>query len=141
MIMSLNHLLLSIIIFISFRIDLAAQETSEPEFGEITFSYKKTHTFDEDVLLTQTGINEGDFFDINILENSVTKLSKFYFDNGFFNAEIDTSVRYNSEDNVMNIKYIISENSRFKVDSIIYTGLKNISPEASKKLSRLKTFK
>jgi len=132
---------LSIIIGFSFLNSLSAQNDSELEFGEITFSYKESKIFDEDVLLSQTGINEGEFYDLIVLDNAVTKLKKFYFDNGFFNASVDTSLRYNSEDNNISIKFIINGNHRYKIDSMIYTGIENIPPEVSKKILRLKTLK
>jgi len=130
-----------IIIFFSFLNELPAQQASELEFGEITFTHKDSKTFDDDVLLSQTGIKEGEFYDQILMDNAVTKLKKFYFDNGFFNAAVDTTLQYNSEDNNISVKFIINENQRYKIDSLIYIGIENIPPEVSKKISRLKILK
>ncbi|MEP7146077.1 MAG: BamA/TamA family outer membrane protein [bacterium] len=138
--MSLKYFLLLPILFFSFLTDPLAQQISDSEFGEISFTYNGTRTFEKDVLLSQTGIKEGDLYDLSILENAVTKLKKFYFDNGFFNADVDTSSRYNSEDNNIFVKFIIKENPRFKIDRLVYTGIEKIPPNVSKKISKLKTL-
>ncbi|MEO8665148.1 MAG: BamA/TamA family outer membrane protein [Ignavibacteria bacterium] len=138
--MSLKYFCIFILL-LSLQSDIPAQQTPEIEIGEIAFTPEGKLTFDNDVLLSQTGIKEGDLYDINIFESSVTKLQKFYFDNGFFNAEIDTTLKFDPEDNVINIKYIVREKQRYKIDSLIYTGLENIGPEVSVKISRLKTLK
>lgn len=139
--MPLKYFAFIIIIVFSIKNDLSAQQNSELEFGETSFAHKDSKTFDDDVLLSQTGINEGELFDQLILDNAVIKLKKFYFDNGFFNTEVDTTLRYNSDDDNFSIKFIITENQRYRIDSLAYIGLEKITPEASKKILRLKTLK
>lgn len=114
---------------------------SEVEFGEITFAYKNTMSFEEGVLSSQTGFAEGDLYDEVKLGNAVAKIGKFYFDNGFFNASIDTALIFNNEDNNIGIKFTVEENQRYKIDSLIYIGIENIPPKVAAKISKLKTLK
>ncbi|MEO6694637.1 MAG: POTRA domain-containing protein, partial [Ignavibacteria bacterium] len=141
--MILKYFFLITIFAITFQTGIFAQSESELEFGEVTFTYKdsKTKTFDDDVLLSQTGIDEDELYDDLILNNAVTKLKKFYFDNGFFYTEIDTNLRYISDDDNISVKFIITENLRYKIDTLIYAGIESIAPEVSKKISKLKVLK
>ncbi|MEO6696206.1 MAG: BamA/TamA family outer membrane protein, partial [Ignavibacteria bacterium] len=41
----------------------------------------------------------------------------------------------------ISVKFIITENLRYKIDTLIYAGIESIAPEVSKKISKLKVLK
>ncbi len=109
--------------------------------GEVKFGFTKTKTFEDDVLNSTIAISSADQFSRSILTEDIHKLKKFYFDNGFFDAQVDTVVGYSPDEKKVNVEFIISENKRFTVDSIFFKGLGSISPEAKKLLAKIELIK
>lgn len=105
------------------------------ETGDIDFEFKKTETFDKAALSDILSIPREKYFNRLNLADDLQRLNKFYFDNGFFDALIDTATGYNSEDNEINVKFIIIENSRFIIKDIITSGLDNIKETAKQEIS------
>ena len=108
---------------------------------EIKIVYKGTKTFDEDVLISALGLKESDVYKPVVLSENIYKLQKFYFDNGFFDAKIDTNVRYDLAEEEVFIDVIVRENSHYKIDSLIYTGLDKIPPDIQKLLNKIKVIR
>lgn len=108
---------------------------------EIKVIHKDTESFNDGVLISALGLSESDQYESSVLSSNIYKLQKFYFDNGFFDAKIDTSVRYDYDENEVFIDIIVYENTHYRIDSLIYTGLDNISEETKKLLSKINTTK
>lgn len=53
-------------------------------------------------------------------------LKKFYFDNGYFNAIVDSALNYNTEDHEVVIVYTIIENEQSHYNEILYEGLDSL---------------
>jgi len=106
---------------------------------EIKIVHKDTKSFDDDILISALGVNESDAFESSVLSSNIYKLQKFYFDNGFFDAKIDTALRYDPDEKEVFIDIIIYENEHFKIDTLRYTGIGNISENAEKLLSKINT--
>ncbi|CAN5658070.1 hypothetical protein BH10BAC5_BH10BAC5_04510 [soil metagenome] len=104
------------------------------ELNEIRFEFKNTKTFEEDDLKnllitgTQTEFSKVEFV------NDTKKLEKFYFDNGFFDVKVDTLIHIDNHTSVT-ATMVISENYRYRTDSINYLGLEEISTAAERQIS------
>ncbi len=103
---------------------------------EIKFKYIKTETFDKNTLLDIMTMPKKKTFSHQDLEKDVQILKKFYFDNGFFNAIIDTSSVFDDEDMSVIITMIILEKNRYLVNDIKYNGLGEIKPDVFQKVSQ-----
>jgi outer membrane protein assembly factor BamA len=57
---------------------------------DIEFEFKTTRTFDNNTLLDVLGLSKKTYFIPEELEEDRERIKKFYFDNGFFDAVIDT---------------------------------------------------
>lgn len=99
------------------------------EVNDIEFIHKDSASFDESALKDVVGIAQVDVYDAATVGNDIYKLKKFYFDNGFFDTQVDTLIKYNLEDNEVDVQFIIKENKRYRIDRLIYNGLDKISKE------------
>jgi len=108
---------------------------------DVSFEYKNTKTLNEDELESAVALSSADYFSSKILNEDLYKLKKFYFDHGFFDAQIDTAVIYNLEDEEADVRFIIYENKRYRIDSIHFSGLEKISPDANRLFSEIEKLK
>ncbi len=97
------------------------------EIDNIEFKYTGAQTLDEGMLLAIMESPKNKYYKQEILAMDMKRLKKFYFDNGFFNAEVDTAVAYNNDDETAEITILIKENERYMINKIRYNGLENIS--------------
>lgn len=109
------------------------------EIDEIEFKGNKT--FDKGNLEEAVGITKSKTYKQQVVSDDIFKLKKFYFDNGFFETEVDTLIKLNYEDGEASVTYIIKENKRYRIDSFKINGIENISEEAAKKITSIKTIK
>jgi outer membrane protein assembly factor BamA len=96
------------------------------EVSDIEFNFVTTKSFSKDALLEVMFLPKTHIFNQDELEKDRQRIKKFYFDNGFFDALIDTSVSYDSADSEVDISMIIYEKARYSVKEIVLNGLKNI---------------
>ncbi len=110
------------------------------QLNDLNLVFKNTKTFEEsdlkNLLLTGT---TSDFSPAEF-SNDSKKLEKFYFDNGFFDVHVDTSTKIEDKTNVTATLYIF-ENYRYRIDSINYEGLEDISDAAQRQLNIDKLIK
>lgn len=113
----------------TFAQDEEPEEESEPwQVSEVKFSFLKSQFFKPDQLNNIVAAASGTDLNINTVVNDILTLKKFYFDNGFFNAIVDSSLNYNKEDNEVVITYSIIENERSRYNEIDYVGLDSLAP-------------
>lgn len=105
--------------------DLSAQ-SKKTETGDIDFKFKKTESFSEAALLDIMLLPREKYFNRINLEEDIQRLNKFYFDNGFFDAAIDTVTKLDKDDNEMDITFIIIENPRYLIKEFRLQGLDKI---------------
>ena len=118
------HHLFSVFFLLSFINNSLSQ--SRYETGDVEFEFKKTDTFDEAELLDILILPKEKYFNtVNLLEDK-QRLNKFYFDNGFFDAIIDTVTEVEKEDRIVNIKFVIIENSRYSIKEFKIEGLEKV---------------
>lgn len=73
-------------------------------------------------------------FSIQEFDLDLRRIDKFYFDNGFFDAEIDTSLLINVKEKEVEIIFKITENNPYNIDLIEYKGLDFIPRDISSKV-------
>lgn len=112
-----------------------------PEMDEIEFKFTGGQTFDNSQLKDAIALSKSSVFNLNLVEGDIGKLKKFYFDNGFFDVEVDTSIRIDREESEASITFKITENKRYKLDSAIITGIDKIPAETMGKVKRISTIK
>jgi outer membrane protein assembly factor BamA len=95
------------------------------EIHDINFQFTNTQSFkvSELELLIESPKNE--FLNLQTLNLDVRRLDKFYFDNGFFDTNIDTNIIL-LKNNKVDITFIINENEPYYIRNIIYSGLDNV---------------
>lgn len=113
------------------------------EVDEVEFKFKGKRTFDDGELSDVVALTKTDVYTKQLATEDILKLKKFYFDNGFFDVQVDTSVaiEYDDDEGEAVVKFLITENSRYKIDSITVFGLDNTSQEALGKVNRIRTIK
>ena len=108
---------------------------------EINVTHKDTKSFDDDVLVSALGLKESDIYKSAVLGENIYKLQKFYFDNGFFDVKIDTSVKYDLLNEEVFIELVIHEKKHYKIDSLIFTGPEDVPANVQKLLSKIKKIR
>jgi len=68
-----------------------------------------------------------EYFDPFVFRADVQRVKEFYKSNGFFYTQLDTSVRYNIEDNEIDIGIQVKEGPPAYVDSTFYFGITDSS--------------
>ncbi len=94
--------------------------------NDFEFDFKTTKSFDKDILKETMVLPKTLDFSQDALEGDRQRIKKFYFDNGFFDAIVDTDVTYNDINYEVDVKFIIIENSRYTIKEILLNGLKDI---------------
>jgi len=97
------------------------------EIDDINIEFKGIKTFSEDDLKNILASSEGDVFDMLTYIQDTERIKKFYFDNGFFDAEVDTHIVYINEDLEVDLYFYIREKTRYVYYEFEYTGLEKLS--------------
>jgi len=111
------------------------------KIDDIEFIHKDSAFFDDSSLKDAIGSSKIDNYDQKVLSEDIFKMERFYFDNGYFDAKIDTLVKYNLEDRSVLIQFIITHNHRYRIEKLIYNGLRNISDRLRNSVDSIKTIK
>jgi len=125
------------ILFLAFSAFSYAQE-DEQELSagnlttdEINITFKNTKSFDDEEIQAIIKTGNAEFFNYDDFALDIIRIEKFYFDNGFFDAEVDTATTL-LKDNEIIANFIISENSPYRIKDMTYTGLDNLPEEIRK---------
>jgi outer membrane protein insertion porin family len=108
---------------------------SKYTLDKIEFNFKTTKSFDDDDLEDIMNLPKLQSYSERELEQDRLRIKKFYFDNGFFDAVVDTSTSYDNEDLSVIVTIIVIENNRYKLDKIKMFGLENIPPDLKQKIN------
>jgi outer membrane protein insertion porin family len=104
------------------------------EINNIDFIFKETESIDKSELLDILQTSKKNIFMRSDLDQDMQRLRKYYFDNGFFDAVVDTAVQYDNEDKTVDINFIIIENQRYLINKISYQGLENLPDDIMKEI-------
>ncbi len=66
--------------------------------------------------------------------NDIVNLQNHYFDNGFFDVKIDTSIYYNYDDKKAVLTFLIDEGPPYSVEKVNFIGLERI-PDSLRRIS------
>jgi outer membrane protein insertion porin family len=116
---------------------MAIAQESETEITEyviegVYIQFTNTASFEEDDILAILQTPKSEFYNPQEIDLDIRRIDKFYFDNGFFDARIDTLINLNKEEKEAGIIFKITENNPYIVGEIEYNGLENIYIEAYK---------
>jgi len=108
------------------------------EIDDINIKFIESSTFDESTIKGLLASKSGDYFDMTTFLLDVERIKKYYFDNGFFDAEVDTGLFTNIEDKEINETFTVKENARYEYLNINYTGIDSISADLTGKIQNQK---
>jgi outer membrane protein assembly factor BamA len=120
---------------------ICISETSfsqENEFGiklnnfEITFSGTASFNKSQIEVLIKTGTT--DYLDLTELSDDILRIKKFYFDKGYFDTEVDTSLSINYKSKSASLIINIKECKPYRIKKVNIYGLNHISDNISKLL-------
>lgn len=112
----------------------AAFGQEKVETGDIDFKFKGNASFSEAALLDILLLPREKYFNRINLEEDLQRLNKFYFDNGFFDAVIDTAAKLDKEDNEVDVTFTIHENERYIIKEVKLQGIDSITPSAKNEI-------
>jgi outer membrane protein assembly factor BamA len=106
------------------------------EIDDINIKFTGLKTYEEsdlkNLLASKSGVN----FDLETYMKDVERLKKYYFDNGFFDAEVDTNLVINKKDEEIDLNFIIKQNTRYTYYDIEYKGLDSIEESVRKLVNK-----
>jgi len=120
---------------------ICISETSfsqENEFGiklnnfEITFFGTASFNKSQIEVLIKTGTT--DYLDLTELSDDILRIKKFYFDKGYFDTEVDTSLSINYKSKSASLIINIKECKPYRIKKVNIYGLNHISDNISKLL-------
>jgi outer membrane protein assembly complex protein YaeT len=89
------------------------------------------HRFDKEIL----GGQKPEYFDPITFSADFHQIKRFYRDNGFVHSQIDTSISVRPEKEMVFLIFSIKEGRRSLIDTIVYQGFENLSPEVMDELT------
>ncbi|MBL8016800.1 MAG: hypothetical protein JNK43_05980, partial [Ignavibacteria bacterium] len=104
------------------------------ETGDINFKFKGNSSFSEAALLDILLLPREKYFNRVNLEEDLQRLNKFYFDNGFFDAVVDTAAKLDKEDDEVDVTFTIHENARYIIKEVKLQGIDSITPSAKNEI-------
>jgi len=100
---------------------------SRIKIDRVDIEFKSTSTYSESEIRNIIKTGNSDFFSNEEYSLDKKRIEKFYFDNGYFDALVDTSTVYDSTENRMSVKFIVNENQPYLISRINYSGLENVA--------------
>lgn len=125
--------------FYSFNTSFSQEEEKVKNFeiDDINVFFKSKSVFEDSDVKLLLASKEGDIFDPEIFMKDVERIKKFYFDNGYFDVSVDTSLTYNIEDEEVNENFIITANKRYSYYELKYNGLDDLDESVKSKIFNL----
>ena len=118
-----------------------SSSTAKYTLDDIEFVFKTTKSFDDDELENIMNLPKLAGYSETELEQDRLRIKKFYFDNGFFDAVVDTATQYDNEDLSVTVSIIIIENNRYRLDKVKMFGLENVPADLKSKINADKLLK
>jgi outer membrane protein assembly factor BamA len=102
---------------------------------EVQFRFTSTQSFDTDVLEGIINTTKSDNFLYSEFYTDSKRIQKFYFDNGFLDAQIDTLAQFGDDSTQIIATFIVNEKARYRINRIIFNGIENVTDEVYKLLT------
>jgi len=90
---------------------------------DVILEFTGTQSFDNGDIKALIKTGKSKRFDYVEFCSDILRIEKFYFDNGFIDATVDTSIIINEEDKEITTKFIIEEKNPYLINYIEYRGL------------------
>ncbi|MCE1165139.1 MAG: BamA/TamA family outer membrane protein [Bacteroidetes bacterium] len=108
-----------------------AQEDDEPVLSKMKVSgadieFKGNNAIDKSRIASIIKTGNSDYFSSEDFVMDIKRIEKFYFDNGYFDAFVDTATSVSSDAEI-DVKFIITENAPYIIGEINYFGLETLS--------------
>jgi len=100
--------------------------------NDVSIEFITGNSFESKEIISILQTPKSEYFDSKEIERDIRRIDKFYFDNGFFDVRIDTSLMFNKSEKKAEIVFRIKENKPYFVNNIDYKGLDDIYFEARK---------
>ncbi|HEY5124047.1 MAG TPA: BamA/TamA family outer membrane protein [Ignavibacteria bacterium] len=110
------------------------------KIDKIKFIQKDKQTIDDSELKDAVGITKSKYYYPDALSNDIISLRNFYFDNGYFEANVDKELSYNYDDSTVSINFIITSNHQYRIGQIKRTGLDNVLDSLRSIIDTMKTI-
>ncbi|HEY5534178.1 MAG TPA: BamA/TamA family outer membrane protein [Ignavibacteria bacterium] len=110
------------------------------KIDNINFIHKDMQTIDDSELKDAVGITKSKYYYPDALSNDIISLRNFYFDNGYFEANVDKELSYNYDDSTVSINFIITSNHQYRIGQIKRTGLDNVLDSLRSIIDTMKTI-
>ena len=85
---SIKKLLIILFFFFCFIFTDGVSQNLNLGVGDVRFTFGNTKTFEDEVLKSTVAMTSVEQFNKSILSEDISKLKKFYFDNGFFDVQV-----------------------------------------------------
>jgi outer membrane protein assembly factor BamA len=102
---------------------------------EVQFKFTDKQSFETSVLEGIINTTKSPDFLRSEFYTDSKRIQKFYFDNGFLDAQIDTSSQYGDDSTQIIATFIINEKARYRIHRVIYNGLENVNGDVSNLLT------
>lgn len=127
----MERFLLYLIIFLlaaqcSFPQDDDDEASNKLKLDEVNIVFKDNDIFSRSEIYNIIKTGSSEYYNAEEYSIDVQRIEKFYFDNGFIDAFIDTSTTINSKKNEISVSFLITANSPYLIYKVNYTGLENI---------------
>lgn len=129
------HLFLFLFIFTNFVLP------QNYEIDKIKFIFKDKQTIDDSELEDAVSVSKSKYYYPDALDDDVTSLRNFYFDNGYFDAKVDKKLYFDVPDSSVVINFIITENQHYRIEQIVRTGLDNVLDSLKEIIDTMKTIR
>ena len=92
------------------------------DLNDIEIDFINSHSFDKSDIKILTKTGKLKYFDYNEFCSDILRIEKFYFDNGYIDASVDTNISINEEKKEITAKFIVDEKQPYTLGSIEYYG-------------------
>ena len=104
------------------------------KLDDVNINFSETRTFSKNDIEDLIKTPKLKYFDRDEFAVDIQRIEKFYFDNGYIDAFVDTTTIADEKKSTLTANFIIHEREPFRIRNIAYTGLENITQEVWRKI-------
>jgi outer membrane protein insertion porin family len=112
-------------------------EVTDYTIEDVYIQFSGNSNFEDDEVRAILQTPKSEYYNPIEIDLDIRRIDKFYFDNGFFDVKIDTTVNFFESDKEVQIIFIITENQPYIINELEYSGLDNIYIQAYKEIFTL----
>jgi outer membrane protein assembly factor BamA len=110
------------------------------KIDKIKFTHKDIQTIDDSELEDAVSVSKSKYYYPDAVAGDVISLRNYYFDNGYFEANVDKTLDFNMEDSTVSINFIITANHHYRIGAITRAGLDKVLDSLRKVIDTMKTI-